>query len=486
MQAKLLELEHAERDKAREHELQIREQEQEQEMKLKQLELENEDNARNHAYQLQQLNSKPPTETQIPRKTDLLKYVKLIPSFPDEDPKAFFREFESTVTHFEIPPADSVWLIKPKLSDKALTVCNHIEDNTNYTTVKEAILAAYSITKEGYSQVFRNLSKLQYQIYTEFASDKIRALKRWLKSAAVSSYDDLFNIIAIEEFLRKVPHSINVHIIDKEETDLIKAAKLADNYALIQKSPTRERKHLHSNVRLPGSSEGAEATKTRDGKLAKSNPVCFFCKKSGHVITNCPDPKCKVAKMAANKPVASIQTLPPKANDPFQPFRSTFKVSLGPGQPKHPVRIARDTCAAQSLNRQSALSNISDNYTGEMVYLRDFHNPFPAHLARVDLRCGLVQRFVKVGVSEDKKLPIPNVDLTLGNDRSLVYPSVIICMSPLSETPTADFEQNQPGLLPSCAITRSPSKAGKISEPALPPQSLIPTIFTEQSLKEAQ
>lgn len=70
-----------------------------------------------------------------PQKYDLLKYVKLVPQFHDTDPEAFFREFESTANHFEIKEEDWVWLIKPKLSDKALTVCTNIEDHADYENV---------------------------------------------------------------------------------------------------------------------------------------------------------------------------------------------------------------------------------------------------------------------------------------------------------------------------------------------------------------
>ena len=112
---------------------------------------------------------------------------------------------------------------------------------------------------------------------------------------------------------------------------------------------------------------------------------------------------------------------------------------------------------------------------------------FPVHLARMELRCGLVQGAVKIGVSE-QQLPVPDADLILGNDLagSLVHPPLIICKSPLLKSPTGDLEQAQPGLFPSCAITRSQSKAGKITESTLVPEIIIPTIFTEQSLKEAQ
>lgn len=58
----------------------------------------------------------------------------------------------------------------------------------------------------------------------------------------MDDFDKAINIIALEEFLRKVPNSVKLHIIDREETDLIKAAQLADVFTLIHRSPPRERK----------------------------------------------------------------------------------------------------------------------------------------------------------------------------------------------------------------------------------------------------
>lgn len=79
-------------------------------------------------------------------------------------------------------------------------------------SVKEAILAAYSISTEGYRQAFRNLTKLNHQTYVEFASDKLRAFKRWLKSAEVDDFNKLINLIVFEEFKRRVAFPIMVHI----------------------------------------------------------------------------------------------------------------------------------------------------------------------------------------------------------------------------------------------------------------------------------
>ena len=66
--------------------------------------------------------------------------MPLLSQFSDYDPEAFFREFESSATHFQSPKVDWTWLVKPKLNGKALSVLDNMQDNTDYDVVKDAIL----------------------------------------------------------------------------------------------------------------------------------------------------------------------------------------------------------------------------------------------------------------------------------------------------------------------------------------------------------
>ena len=124
-------------------------------------------------------------EPLIRNKLQITKFLPLLPQFSDYGPEAFFREFESSATHFDLPKEDWTWLLKPKLNGKALAVLDRAEDNANYEVVKSAILSAYVVTTERYRQTFRNMNKTAGQTYLEFASEKLRALRNWLKSAAV-------------------------------------------------------------------------------------------------------------------------------------------------------------------------------------------------------------------------------------------------------------------------------------------------------------
>ena len=286
-----------------------------------------------------------------------------------------------------------------------------------------------------------------------------------------------------------------LHITDKDETELLKAAKLADVFSLIHRSlPSGEKTRP-----VLGGKSGASIINDVNTVDSNSKPArfCTFCKKVGHLIKNCPDPRCKVAKGTTfSKPIASVNTpLAFPFTDPFQPFRSQGTVALNMDSEAHPLQIMRDTASAQSIILKSALPGIEQQYTGETVLLKDFHKAFPVPLARVRLNCPLVEGAVTVAVSEDNSLPIPNANFLLANDLAgeLVVPPLITTVCPLPYNPTADVEKDQSQLFPECAVTRAQT-AGAAQKPSQPlPTILHPTphvevgkVFTEQLLAEAQ
>ena len=136
---------------------------------------------------------------------DLAKNIKLVPPFLDFDPDDYFRVFEETANHLKWLREQWVWLLKPKLTGKAAKSVRHLENTSDYEVVKQAILDAFSITEEGYRQAFRDLTKKSIQTYLEFASEKSRAFLKWLKSARVNTFDQLVNLMVLEEFKRKLP-----------------------------------------------------------------------------------------------------------------------------------------------------------------------------------------------------------------------------------------------------------------------------------------
>ena len=136
-------------------EFQAQEKEQEREYQAQEKE-------RERQHELELLRHPHPSR-QVSDKLSLTKFIKLIPVFSENNPEAFFKEFESVAKHFEIPASDWVWLIKPKLVGKAIKAYEGIENNTDYEEVKKAVLSAYAITTEGYRQAFRSLTFDKFQ-----------------------------------------------------------------------------------------------------------------------------------------------------------------------------------------------------------------------------------------------------------------------------------------------------------------------------------
>ena len=412
------------------------------------------------------------------------KHLPLLPQFVEEDPDTFFSQFESQATNLAIEKKHWALLLKSKLTSKALIIVNGLEHNMDYEVMKQGLLTAYSITPEGCRQKFRNLNKAPNQTYLEFASDKLRAFKKWLQYSAVTTYEDLINLMVLEEFKRKVSFSIKLHIDDRDETDLMKAAEIADKYSLT---------HRASGERKPESFVKSSAGSTGFGKPVESGAetqlFCSFCKKTGHLIRNCPNPKCKVAKGQATftKPVVSF-SVADSTSHLFQPFLSFGTVTTDQAV-KHSVKIARDTCGSQSLVLKSAVPGIEQCYTGEKIYILDFHGPLAMPLAKVNIDCPLVKAEVTVAVCENKSLPIPQCDFILCNDLAggKVFPPLRIKDSPLTYNPTEELESTQPGLFPVCAVTRSQAK----QTPPPPPTPNMSTpnlnqLFSEKILYEAQ
>ena len=76
----------------------------------------------------------------------------------------------------------------------------------------------------------------------------------------------------------------------------------------------------------------------------------------------------------------------------------------------------------------------------------------------MNLTSDLISGEVKVGVLDS--LPVPGVDLLIGNDLmgAKVGVDPIVTVSPESSISTERLEDDFPGIFPSCAVTRSMSK----------------------------
>ncbi|KAK0138324.1 Transposon Tf2-8 polyprotein [Merluccius polli] len=150
-----------------------------------------------------------------------------------------------------------------------------------------------------------------------------------------------------------------------------------------------------------------------------------------------------------------------KAPSTYEPFLTDGIISVADGQ-SAPVRILRDTGAAQSFMLRELLPLSEKTATGSSVLVQGIEMGFirvPLH--RIFLKSNLVCGDVVVGVRSS--FPIPSVNFILGNDiagpkvwsRGEVLPEVIA--APPVPVGMDDCGQKFPDVFPASVVTRNDS-----------------------------
>ena len=217
------------------------------------------------------------------------------------------------------------------------------------------------------------------------------------------------------------------------------------------------------------------------GQSPLSQPICNYCKQSGHIISECIALKRKREKERQEspkptgltslrlKPQSSIRDENPilaKTSETddvmeiYEPFLSDGSVSLNSDFAQStPIKILRDTGASQSLILADTLPFSEKTSSGTSVFIQGVESGFinvPLH--NIYLSSDLVIGLVAVGIRPS--LPFKGVHLLLGND--LAGDKVVV--DPLlTSTPCVDqlpdpIEQEIPDLYSSCAVTRAMAK----------------------------
>ena len=304
----------------------------------------------------------------------------------------------------------------------------------------------------------------------------------------------------VEELKRCINSDVKSFLDEQEVETLEKAARLADDYTLTQKvsfvSKANPKKTFYQpsgdkpspNLQSGNSNQNAPKPKPQGenkGHNPLSQPICNYCKQSGHIVSDCPVLKRKREKQEGFKPTSftSLKLTPQccvKDQTPdqakvletasvmeiYEPFLSDGFVSLNSDFAQStPITISRDTGASQSLITADTLPFSEKTSSGTSVLIQGvecgFVNVSPHNIY---LSSDLVNGPVANGIRQT--LPFKGVHLLLGNDlagdKVVVNPLVTDtqCMDQ-SQDP---IEQELPDLYQSCAVTRAMAKKVMLTE----------------------
>ena len=229
-----------------------------------------------------------------------------------------------------------------------------------------------------------------------------------------------------------------------------KAARLADDYTLTHKvsfvSKANHRKLFYPpfghkpSPSLQSSDSNQNAPKPKlpgenKGHNPLSQPICNYCKQSGHIVSDCPVLKRKREKQEGPKPTGltslkltpqscvkdqtHVQAKVPETDsvmEIYEPFLSDGFVSLNSDFAQStPITILRDTGASQSLILVDTLPFSEKTSSGTSVLIQGVECGFVnVPLQNIYLSSDLVKGPVAVGIRQT--LPFKGVHLLLGND----------------------------------------------------------------------
>ena len=478
-------------------EAQQRKEELEAQQRKEELEAQKEERALKHEREMRalELNARRIAhEESIATKFDLGKNVRLVPPFNESEVDKYFQHFERVAQNLKWPIDQWPLLLQSVLRGKAQEAYTTlpISECVDYNSVKNAILKAYELVPEAYRQKFRNYRKQESQTHVEFAHEKEVYFDRWCNSREVGTDSEkLRQVILIEEFKRCVRDDIKTYLDEQKVENLAKAAAYADDYALTHKSTFNKNKSFgpakksypeigkkSENVAPEKSSDKGQTsnqTMSKDRKPRSFAPVCHYCKKPGHVMSDCWLLKKRREKEATPNAFVSSKSNwrsnPNRAEssigldkseiirEEFKPFVSEGFVSLESSSSQVPIKILRDTGATQSLLLEGVLPLSVSTSTGESVIAQGIEGGcvnVPLH--KVKLVSDLVTGSVVVGTRPT--LPIKGVSLLLGNDLAggKVVADPKVTSKPITLVSTEKLEEVIPGIFPSCAVTRAMAK----------------------------
>ncbi|KAL2085961.1 hypothetical protein ACEWY4_019281 [Coilia grayii] len=433
---------------------------------------------------------------------DLGKCFTLMPRFCTDQVDVFFDTFERIARERQWPREEWVTLVRRELTGKAQEAYAALspEFDTDYEAVKKAVLRAFELVPEAYRQQFRSETLKAGQTYGDFVRQQELLFDKWLRSSEVYTFQDLRQLMLLEQFKTSVPRQLQVHLNEQMVQSASQAAEVADNYVLIHKGSWQEKagsgpsRYLYEDRRGEGKSRGGFHAPGRNipsvgfGRNYVEDIKCHYCKQPGHIKSWCPvlQKRGRLEQVNGPRPVSLVvsermQGLPASSAMPvtsvsldplFKGFVSEGSVAVAEGDAGVTVAVLRDTGATQSLLLAGVLDLPESTSLKTSVLVEGVggvYQSVPLH--QVFLRSNIINGLVTVGVVP--LLPVKGISLLLGNDLagSQVCVSPIVSVSPCESLETEVLEAQFPSVFPACVVTRSMARA--VSGGATPSGHLV-------------
>ena len=219
------------------------------------------------------------------------QWVKL-PKFEEgHDVDVFLRSFEKMASLHKWSKPDWAIHLVPLLTGKALEAYSRLDSvyNGNYERIKEAILERYQLTAEAYREKYRFSKQQSDESFREYSVRLERYLSHWCEREEVGGdYGRLYDLVLREQLLRYCSKELQVWVHEHKPKTVAEVVQLVEAYQI-----------AHKNVRLSMGGGMTDKGHVDKGKVggnksggsvvqAKSQVICYYCDREGHISRDCP------------------------------------------------------------------------------------------------------------------------------------------------------------------------------------------------------
>uniref|UniRef100_A0ABM5GF04 Uncharacterized protein isoform X2 n=1 Tax=Pogona vitticeps TaxID=103695 RepID=A0ABM5GF04_9SAUR len=322
---------------AQEHEYRMRQLEREaerermaleKEERMRQMEMEREERERQFELEKQRMaleirrmellnqnnnNNRDNEESQL-SKADLKKF----PSYKQGDSvEAFLTRFEKAASDFSLREAEKMVVLRSLISGKMAEIYADmpVELSKDYSEFKKLVFLRFDINSEHLRQKFRKLTKKSDETFTQLGYNLERCLDRWLEQENVQTFQQLKNIVGLEQFYSLLRGELKYLVQERKPTDIRQAAQIADFISQIRGPVSYEEKGMRKTwdpkySKEPGQGQakmGSHFVGKTSGQSQSRNPIlegkeksekftnrgswgdkiCFACQGRGHIASQC-------------------------------------------------------------------------------------------------------------------------------------------------------------------------------------------------------
>ena len=155
----------------------------------------------------------------------------------NDDMDAFIRRFESYAVSLEWPIDKWALNLSALLHGIALDVYNrqHVNDTSNYDSLKEALLRRFLLTEEGFREKLRTAKPERGESFGQFMTRLEGYFNRWIELGHVDkTYQGLKDALLREQAMSVVTRNLGIFIMERKHKDIGEMSILAEQYLEVQ------------------------------------------------------------------------------------------------------------------------------------------------------------------------------------------------------------------------------------------------------------